>query len=109
MWWGFLGSPRSAASCSPRNISPRRRPGSTGAHQPPCAAPNPLAPARVKPLYRNIHIQHHDHGYGDLHVFQTADMHFVEAFALTMGGPALSAWFWGLKGAWWPWKRAVDS
>jgi len=40
---------------------------------------------QVKYLYRRIHIQHHDHPYGDLHVFQTADMHWIEAFSLTMG------------------------
>lgn len=38
-----------------------------------------------KPLYRRIHHQHHDHPWGDLTLHQTADMHFLEAFALTMG------------------------
>ncbi|KAI8476128.1 MAG: hypothetical protein J3K34DRAFT_516802 [Monoraphidium minutum] len=51
----------------------------------PCWDPLRLLPQLVKFLYRRIHAQHHNHLFADLHVFQTADMHFVEAFALTMG------------------------
>jgi sterol desaturase/sphingolipid hydroxylase (fatty acid hydroxylase superfamily) len=58
-------------------------------------------------LYRRIHAQHHV-SEGDLTVFGTADMHLVEAFALTMGfyGALLAFWAWRVRGleggVWWP-------
>lgn len=52
---------------------------------------NPQQPHTTHTTHTQIHIQHHDHPWGDLHVFQTADMHFIEAFALTMGVCARAA------------------
>lgn len=56
---------------------------------------------RVKVLYRRIHAQHHV-SEGDLTVFGTADMHLLEAFALTMG-------FYGALLAFWAWRVSVAS
>ncbi|MEW5303788.1 MAG: hypothetical protein WDW36_006445 [Sanguina aurantia] len=56
---------------------------------------------KVKVLYRNIHFIHHK-SYGDLNVFQTADMHLSEAFVLIFGFYGLLLGSYLLQGQWDP-------
>lgn len=56
---------------------------------------------KVKPLFRTIHYIHHKRE-GDLNVFNTAEMHLVEAFVLVFGFYGVLLSYYLVRGSWDP-------